>query len=136
MADEPQPEILDVWANPPFAEMNAQLPEIRRLFAQSGGLQRLSAGMTAAQLVEAMDAAGTARLFLTSWTRPEGTVASNEQIAAFIAEYPQRFVGVAGVDLARPVEAVRQLDRAVSEFGFKALRVIPWLWKLPPNDRL
>jgi len=136
MADPPQLEIFDVWANPPFAAMNAQLPEIRRLFAQSGGLQRLSAGMSAAQLVDAMDAAGIARVFLTSWTRPEGAVASNEQIAAFIANYPNRFVGVAGVDLARPVEAVRELDRAVREFGFKALRVIPWLWRLPPNDRL
>jgi uncharacterized protein len=43
---------------------------------------------------------------------------------------------VAGVNLERPVEAVRELDRAVRELGFKALRVIPWLWKLPPNDRL
>ena len=31
---------------------------------------------------------------------------------------------------------MRELDRAVREFGFKALRVIPWLWKLPPNDKL
>ena len=31
---------------------------------------------------------------------------------------------------------MRQLDRAVKEFGFKALRVLPWLWKVPPNDKL
>ncbi|HSE96949.1 MAG TPA: amidohydrolase family protein, partial [Blastocatellia bacterium] len=35
----------------------------------------------------------------------------------------------------KPVEAVRELDRAVNELGFKALRVVPWLWNRPPNDR-
>ncbi len=50
--------------------------------------------------------------------------------------YPDRFVGVAAVNLEKPVEAVRELDRAVGELGFKALRVIPWLWNRPPNDKL
>jgi predicted TIM-barrel fold metal-dependent hydrolase len=39
------------------------------------------------------------------------------------------------VDLYRPMEAVRELRRAVTELGFKALRIVPWLWGLPPNDR-
>jgi predicted TIM-barrel fold metal-dependent hydrolase len=30
---------------------------------------------------------------------------------------------------------VRELRRAVRELGFVALRVVPWLWGLPPNDR-
>jgi len=33
------------------------------------------------------------------------------------------------------MEAVRELRRAIKEQGFKALRVVPWLWNLPPNDR-
>ena len=45
-------------------------------------------------------------------------------------------MGVAAVDLANPVAAVRELRRAVRQLGFKALRVVPWLWKLPPNDKL
>jgi uncharacterized protein len=32
---------------------------------------------------------------------------------------PNRFVGVAAVNLEKPVEAVRELDRAVNELGFK-----------------
>lgn len=112
------------------------LPEIRRLFTQSGALRQLEAGLTAPQLVEAMDAAGIERLLLTAWTRPGVNVAANDRIAEFIRHDPQRFVGVAAVDLERPVAAVRELDRAVRQLGFKALRVIPWLWKLPPNDRL
>jgi uncharacterized protein len=42
---------------------------------------------------------------------------------------------VAAVNLERPVEAVRELERAVSDLAFKALRVVPWLWNRPPNDK-
>src|SRR5205807_8242162 len=43
--------------------------------------------------------------------------------------------GAASVNLHRPVDAVRELQRAVRDLGFRALRVVPWLWGLPPNDR-
>lgn len=31
--------------------------------------------------------------------------------------------------------AVAELDRAVTKLGCIALRVVPWLWNLPPNDK-
>lgn len=136
MAADEAVTIIDVWANPPLAEMGAQMPEVRRLFEQTGAGNIFEIGLSPADLVEAMDAAGIERLCLSAWSRPGLQITSNERVAEFIRDYPRRFVGVAGVDLARPVEAVRQLDRAVKEFGFKALRVVPWLWKLPPNDKL
>ncbi|MFE4720859.1 hypothetical protein ACFRLW_31470 [Streptomyces sp. NPDC056728] len=43
---------------------------------------------------------------------------------------------VAGADLTRPIQAVRELRRAVEELGFVALWIVPWLWQLPPTDRL
>jgi hypothetical protein len=48
-----------------------------------------------------------------------------------VRRYPDRFAGVAAVNLEKPVEAVRELERAVRELGFKALRVVPWLWNRP-----
>jgi len=33
------------------------------------------------------------------------------------------------------MDAVRELRRAVRELGFRALRIVPWLWNLPPTDR-
>jgi len=128
--------IIDAWANPPFKQMSQHLPEIERLFQQSGASHTLTAGLTAAEVVAMMDAAGIERVLLSSWTRPGVTIVSNDDIRQFIAEYPARFVGVAGVNLADPLAATRELDRAVRQLGFKALRVIPWLWKLPPNDKL
>jgi predicted TIM-barrel fold metal-dependent hydrolase len=136
MSDTQQYPIIDAWANPPLAEMARQLPEIKRLFEQSGGGERLAKGLSPAEVVAAMDAAGIERMLLTSWTAPGREICSNDRIAEFIRDYPTRFVGIAGVNLEKPVQAVRELDRAVRELGFRALRVIPWLWKLPPNDRL
>jgi hypothetical protein len=31
--------------------------------------------------------------------------------------------------------ALRELRRAVRELGFRGLRLLPWLWRLPPDDR-
>jgi predicted TIM-barrel fold metal-dependent hydrolase len=136
MSENHKPEIIDVWANPPLAEMFSGLPEVKRLFEQSGTAEVLNSGLSPAEIVGLMDEAGIDRLLVTSWVRPGRTLASNDRVAELIRDYPERLLGVAGVDLERPVAAVKELDRAIRELGFKALRIIPWLWKRPPNDRL
>lgn len=111
------------------------VPEAERLLRRSGQEALLTAEVSPAQLVELMDAAGVDHLMLSAWSRPEGFVFTNDDVAKFTTAYPERFSGVAAVDLNDPVGAVRELRRAVQELGFKALRVIPWLWELPPDDR-
>ena len=49
--------------------------------------------------------------------------------------HPNRLGGLAYVDLNKPMEAIRELRRCVTELGFKGLRVVPWLWEAPPTDR-
>ena len=128
--------IIDAWANPAIKELFERVPEIERLFRQSGASHLLKAGVSASEMVGMMDAGGIERLCMTTWARPGISITSNDRIHEFVREYPDRFVGVATVDLEKPVAAVRELDRAVRELGFKALRVIPWLWNRPPNDKL
>ena len=82
-----------------------------------------------------MDAAGVALGLVCAWWGPHGPLIDNEDVAAFIRERPDRLIGVAWVDLGRPMAAVRELRRAVRELGFRALRILPWLWNLPPDDR-
>ncbi len=82
-----------------------------------------------------MDAAQVDVGLISAWYGPEGPLISNDEVAAFVASAPARLVGVASADLSRPVEAVRELRRCVEELGFKGLRILPWLWGLPPNDR-
>jgi uncharacterized protein len=85
--------------------------------------------------VAALDAAGIDHGVICAWHGPEGALISNDEVAGFVAQHPDRLSALASVDLRRPVEAVRELRRCVTELGFKGLRVLPWLWELPPNHR-
>lgn len=127
---------IDAWAQPANGKARQLLPEVVRLFEKSGSAHLLDQPLSPAQTVERMDDAGVDTLMLSAWCRPEGWVFSNDDVAKYTRAFPERFVGVATVDLSKPLAAVRELERAVCELGFKALRVVPWLWKLPPNHRL
>jgi predicted TIM-barrel fold metal-dependent hydrolase len=128
-------QIIDAWAQPATPQGFAKMPEIARLFEQSGSARILTEGISTAQIIEAMDKAGIDKLLLSAWHRPGQWVFHNDQIAEMTSQYPDRFVGVAAVNLEKPVAAVRELERAVKDLGFKALRVVPWLWSRPPNDK-
>ena len=80
-----------------------------------------------------MDAAGVTTSLLSAWEGPRGSLISNDEVAGFVREAPERLVGVGSVDLSRPRDAVREIRRCVRDLGFKAIRVLPWLWELPPT---
>ncbi len=83
----------------------------------------------------AMDAAGVERGVLSAWHGPQGTLISNDEVAAWRAAHPDRFAALASVSLRDPMRAVRELRRCVHELGFAGLRMLPWLWETPPTDR-
>jgi predicted TIM-barrel fold metal-dependent hydrolase len=85
--------------------------------------------------IAAMDAAEVSFGLLSAWHGPQGPLIANDEVAGWVGEHPDRFAGLAAVDLAKPMEAVRELRRCVTELGFIGLRVIPWLWEAPPTDR-
>ena len=105
--------IIDAWAQPAFADALEKLPEIARLFKQSGSSHLLETGLTAEQIIAAMDRTGIQTLMLSAWHRPGQWVIHNDQIAEVTRQFPDRFVGVAAVNLEKPVEAVHELDRAI-----------------------
>lgn len=125
--------IIDAWMQHPGQQFlaNEMFDSLRRWkagpFSQSA--QPLETTL------EYMDRAGVERGLLCAWWAPEGPMISNDEVAGMCAAHPDRFVGVAAVDLTRPMAAVVELRRCVEEFGFRALRVVPWLWGLPPDDR-
>lgn len=83
----------------------------------------------------ALDTAKVDRALVSAWWGAAGPMLSNDHVAALVRAHPTRFVGVASVDLLRPMEGVRELRRCVRQLGLRALRMLPWLWNLPPNDR-
>lgn len=83
----------------------------------------------------ALDAAGVQIGVTCAWVGPEGALIDNDEVAGWVRAHPDRLVGLASVDLRRPMDAVRELRRAVEELGLRGLRVLPWWWGLPPDDR-
>jgi predicted TIM-barrel fold metal-dependent hydrolase len=131
--------IIDAWMQHPTArhsghEMFASLRRWTRAQREEPPTDE-SGELPVSATIAAMDAGGVTCGLACAWYGPDGPMISNDEVAGFVAQYPDRLVGVASVDLRRPVDAVRELRRAVRERGFKALRVVPWLWGLPPNDR-
>ena len=122
---------VDVWAQQPNPLFMSQpwLATLMRWTRQEPAAPPVS------KTLEEMDAAGIDRALLSAWTGPQGVLISNDETAGYVRDHPDRFAGVASVDLRFPVEAVRELRRAVLDLGLVALRVVPWLWNLPPDDR-
>jgi predicted TIM-barrel fold metal-dependent hydrolase len=88
-----------------------------------------------AATIAAMDEAGVTKSLISAWVAPRAVMISNDEVAGFVAEAKGRLVGVGSVDISKPMQAVREVRRCVRELGFKAIRVLPWLWEAPPTDR-
>ena len=130
--------IIDAWAQHPTIRHMAHpmFDSLRRWTRGEASSRRLVAGTEpwpVAVTLAAMDEGGVTRSLLSAWEGPRGSLISNDEVAAFVREAPERLVGVGSVDISRPREAVREIRRCVRGLGFKAIRVLPWLWELPPT---
>ena len=128
-----QRRIVDVWMQHPTPEL------LRQPFFESlrrwGGLDDGASEIPLEATIGAMDDAGVRVGLMAAWWGPRGPLVENDAVAAWVRRYPGRLVGIASVDLHRPMVAVRELRRCVRELGFRGLRIVPWLWDLPPDDR-
>ena len=92
-------------------------------------------GLPLASTVAALDQAGVDKMLSSAWVAPRNVMISNDEVADFVAQSGGRLVGVGSADISKPMPAVREIRRCVEVLGFKAIRVLPWLWELPPTDR-
>jgi predicted TIM-barrel fold metal-dependent hydrolase len=124
---------VDVWMQHPTLRFlrYEMFESLRRWTGQEVPADELPIDLT----VGAMDAAGISFGLLSAWQAPQGALIANDEVAEWIAENPDRFAGLAAVNLAKPMGAVRELRRCVEGFGFIGLRMVPWLWEVPPTDR-
>jgi len=126
-------EIIDVWMQHPTMKFgNHQMFDSLRRWT---GQEKLTSELPLELTISLMDQAQVSRSLICAWWSPTGPLISNDEVAAHVQKYPDRLVGVASANLYRPMEAVRELRRCVKELGFKALRIVQWLWNLPPTDR-
>jgi predicted TIM-barrel fold metal-dependent hydrolase len=125
--------IVDAWAQHPTLRFlqSDMFVSLRRWTGVELPTEEIPIDATLA----AMDAAGVELALLSAWHAPKGPLIANDEVATWVTAHPSRFRGLASVDLTRPMDAVRELRRCVSELGFVGLRGLPWLWDAPPTDR-
>ncbi|MEQ8264187.1 amidohydrolase family protein [Pseudohaliea sp.] len=125
--------IIDAWGQHPTLRHSSDpmFDSLRRWTKQPVPTKEVPVSAT----VAAMDEAGIDRMMISAWQAPARDLISNDEVAGFVEQASGRFSGVGSVDISRPVAAVREIRRCVSELGFKAIRVLPWLCDALPTDR-
>lgn len=124
--------IIDAWMQHPTQRFLEQpwLSTLKRWTAND-----LAEELPIAATLAALTGAGATHGLLSAWVGPMGALISNDEVAASVAQSKGRLSGVASVDIRRPMDAVREVRRAVKTLGHRGVRVLPWLWETPPTDR-
>jgi predicted TIM-barrel fold metal-dependent hydrolase len=125
--------IIDAWAQHPTLRhlQDPMFDSLRRWMNTPAPTEAVPVSAT----VRMMDDARISQSLISAWVAPRNVLISNDEVSGFVAEAPARLVGVGSVDISRPLAAVREARRCIQELGFKAIRVLPWLWEVPPTDR-
>ena len=126
--------IIDAWAqHPTLRHLQDPIFESLRRWTK-GALPTEPPPVSAT--IAAMDAGNVTQALISAWVAPGKALISNDEVHEFVSESPDRLIGVGSVDISRPAQAVAEIRRCVEELGFKAIRVLPWLWDKPPTDPL
>src|SRR5215203_5821431 len=129
--------IIDAWMQFPNRQFlfDPMFDSLRRWPSYWRTLAEHDGHATPDQALESFAADGISSVIASAWWGPTGPMITNEELADLVRRYPDRIAGIASVDLMHPMAAVRELRRCVKEYGFRGVRVLPWLWGLPPDDR-
>ncbi len=87
-------------------------------------------------LLHTMESAGVSKALIAAWYGPQGALISNEEVLEVVSQYPDKFDGLASVDIRNPVAGARTLRKYVTEHGFKGLRIVQWVWEIPCTHAL
>ena len=132
-------QVIDAWAQHPTPRMlmDPIFGSLRR-WTKSGELDAPAdpaPEIPVSGTLDAMAAGGVSQALISAWYAPRNVMISNDEVASFVEQSDGRLIGVGSVDISRPMEAVTEIRRCIDELGFKAIRVLPWLWEVPPTDR-
>jgi predicted TIM-barrel fold metal-dependent hydrolase len=129
--------VIDAWIQFPNERFQNDpiFDSLRRWPTHSRELAAASRVPTAEEALGQMRLEGVSRVVACAWWGPRGPMIGNDEVAEVVRRHPDRVRGVASVDLLRPMDGVRELRRAVKQLGLSGLRLLPWLWGLPPDDR-
>lgn len=126
-------QIIDAWMQHPTLDFinHSMFDSLRRWM----GMDKVAEEIPVESTIAAMNQGSVKKGLLCAWWSPQGPLIPNDYVASIVKQFPDRFTGIGSVNLFRPMEAVRELRRCIKDLGFKGIRIVQWLWNLPPTDR-
>ena len=88
------------------------------------------------EIVEHLDAVGVELGVITGRDAETtyGFPANNNSVLEFCRAYPNKFVGFWGIDPHKKMAAVREIVKAVEEYGMKGIAIDPYLAHIPASE--
>lgn len=132
-------QAIDAVVNPWTAEVKALRPNRDAFY---GGKMKVDdqtlQGISHEDMLRRMDAAGIERAFLVAARNGPLLHRSSyhipyELVAEAVRQYPDRFHGLAGLDPTLGMAGVRELEKAVKEYGFIGAHFYPHWFELAPD---
>ena len=123
--------IIDVWGQILTTRMT-QTPWLGSLLRWMKA-ERTDLELSESATLRAMDQAGVDLMILSAWSAPEGWLITNDEVDAAINTAPDLFRGFLSVDISQPETAAKTIRDRYDGERFVGVRVLPWIWNLPPN---
>lgn len=127
--------------------VNLWTPEANKFRVDRGGFyvekmnvtQETNDGISIGEMLRRMDAAGIAHAFLIASRsgrlgHPACYHLPYELVAEAVAQHPDRFSGLAGLDPYEGMAGVRELESAVRDLGFIGAHCYPHWYELAPDE--
>jgi uncharacterized protein len=117
-----------------------EAPEIHRLIKWWKMEERVQ-GRTVPEFLQVLERAGCDKVLVPAirmFSYKRKTLVwdiTEEEVLEVVNQANGRVVGLAGFNPFRGMESVRQVEKAVREYGFKGCYIHPYGWGLPLNDR-
>lgn len=131
--------IVDAWAMPCYPPISDRWNDDPK---RSHGMGLFGAasfgGWSIDEQVEEMDRWGIEIAILSAIHEADGPKISNDEVAVCVEKYPDRFRGAVAVDPRRPMPALREIERWVTDYGFVNIKVCPYAYGFDaqPNTKL
>lgn len=133
---------IDAWATHITPEGAKRWPpEFLHIFNKYRSPKVMTEGQSVDALLKEMDEAGVDRIVLSAFHYKGEWVLSNEEVAGFVRQHPDRFFGAGTVNVMRkPMEVAAEVEHLVKELGLRCIRLEPYMYGdgmtgLPPNDK-
>lgn len=140
--------VVDVWAQPYYAGLGTNLPEVIPLFQKSSSpaiswMKDETKMPTSTEVASQMKSAGMRHVLMSAWNRPGRELIPNSYVLdEFCVKHPHSFSGLISVDIGVGKDISAQcakIDQLVKKYGkntVRGVRIVPCLWDMAPTHRL